>query len=84
MLALIPVPSAVYCSSMPAERPTTYLDGWTSPEILSNSPYALVGDTDRMVDTLLERRERWGLSYFTCWEDDIDLLAPVLGRLAET
>jgi hypothetical protein len=59
-------------------------DGWTSPEILSNSPYALVGDTDRMVDTLLERRERWGLSYFTCWEDDIDLLAPVLGRLAET
>jgi probable F420-dependent oxidoreductase len=59
-------------------------DGWTSPEILSNSPYALVGDTDQMVDTLLERRERWGLSYFTCWEEDIDLLAPVVARLAET
>jgi hypothetical protein len=22
---------------------------------------------------------RWGLSYFTCWEEDIDLLAPVVG-----
>jgi probable F420-dependent oxidoreductase len=55
---------------------------WTSPEILINSPYALIGDTDRMVDTLVERRERWGLTYFTCWEEDIDVLAPVVERLA--
>jgi probable F420-dependent oxidoreductase len=59
-------------------------EGWTSPEILASSPYALLGDTDQMVDTLLERRERWGLSYFTCWEEDIDLLAPVVARLAGT
>lgn len=57
---------------------------WTSPEILARSPYALVGDTDRMVDSLVERRERWGLTYFTCWEEDIDLLAPVVDRLAGT
>lgn len=55
---------------------------WTSPEILVNSPYALVGDTDQMVDTLIERRERWGLTYFTCWEEDIDVMAPVVDRLA--
>jgi len=58
--------------------------GWTAPEVLSDSPYALIGDTDQMVDSLLERRERWGLSYFTCWEEDIDLLAPVLNRIAGT
>ncbi len=59
-------------------------EGWTSPQILAGSPYALIGDTDRMVDTLLERRERWGLTYFTCWEADIDLLAPVVRALAGT
>jgi len=59
-------------------------DGWTSPQILAGSPYALIGDTDRMVDTLLERRDRWGLTYFTCWEEDIDVLAPVVQRLSET
>jgi probable F420-dependent oxidoreductase len=65
--------------AMPDER-----EGWTSPEILADSPYALIGDTDQMVDTLLARRERWGLTYFTCWEEDTDLLAPVVDRLAGT
>ena len=59
-------------------------EGWTSPEVLVDSPYALIGDTDRMVETLQERRERWGLSYFTCWEEDIDVLAPVVHKLAGT
>lgn len=59
-------------------------EGWTSPEVLKHSPYALVGDTEQMVDALLERRERWGLTYFTCWEEDIELLAPVVNRLADT
>jgi probable F420-dependent oxidoreductase len=59
-------------------------EGWASPEILAGSPYALVGDTDQMVETLLERRERLGLTYITCWEEDIDVLAPVVSRLAGT
>jgi probable F420-dependent oxidoreductase len=59
-------------------------EAWASPEILHDSPYALVGDTDQMVETLLERRERMGLSYVTCWEEDIDVLAPVVSRLAGT
>jgi probable F420-dependent oxidoreductase len=67
-----------------AEGMPATADGWTSPEILCRSPYALVGDTDEMIDTLVERRERWGLTYFTCWEKDIDLLAPVVKRLAGT
>lgn len=58
--------------------------GWTAPEILMDSPYALIGETDQMVDSLIERRERWGLSYFICWPEDIELLAPVGAELAGT
>jgi probable F420-dependent oxidoreductase len=64
-----------------AERPDS---DWTSPEIMAEGPYSLLGDTEQMVDTLLERRERWGLSYVTCWEEDMDALAPVVARLAGT
>jgi hypothetical protein len=49
--------------------------------VIATGPYALVGDTAQMVDTLLERRERWGLSYLTCFEDDLDLFAPLVTRL---
>jgi hypothetical protein len=47
------------------------------------SPYGLFGDADQMVDTLHERRARWGLTYWSCWEEDLDLLAPVIARLAQ-
>lgn len=56
--------------------------GWTSPTVVASGPYSLLGDTDQMVDTLLERRERWGLTYLSCFEEDIDLFAPVVARLA--
>ena len=47
-----------------------------------NSPHALVGTIDGIVDTLLERRERYGISY-VCWHDDaLESLAPVVARLA--
>ena len=64
------------------DMPTDPDASWTSPELLASGPYALVGDTEQMVDTLLERRERWGLTYLTCWEEDIDRLAPVVARLS--
>ena len=48
------------------------------------SPHALVGSVDGIVETLLERRERYGISYI-CWHDDaIETLAPVVARLAGT
>lgn len=64
------------------DMPTDPDDAWTSPAVLAESPYALMGDPAQMIDTLVERRERWGLSYFTCWEEDIDMLAPVIEALA--
>jgi probable F420-dependent oxidoreductase len=64
------------------DMPTDPDASWTSPELLASGPYALVGDPEQMVDTLLERRERWGLTYVTCWEEDVDRLVPVVARLS--
>ena len=53
-----------------------------SEEELPLSPHYLVGDTDEMVETLLARRERWGISYLTLNARDLDTLEPVIARLA--
>jgi probable F420-dependent oxidoreductase len=53
-----------------------------SEEELPLSPHYLVGDTNEMVDTLLARRERWGISYVTVPEKDLPILEPVIARLA--
>ena len=45
------------------------------------SPHYLVGDTDQMVDTLLARRERLGVSYVTFPASALEVLEPVMARL---
>jgi probable F420-dependent oxidoreductase len=52
-----------------------------SEEELPLSPHYLVGDTAEMVETLLARRERWGISYVTVPEKDLPILEPVMARL---
>jgi probable F420-dependent oxidoreductase len=53
-----------------------------SPEALLQSPHYLVGSVEQIVDDLLERRERWGISYWTVVDgNDLDALAPVIARL---
>ncbi len=46
------------------------------------SAHYLVGDTEQMVETLLARRERWGMSYVTLPASALEVLEPVIGRLA--
>jgi probable F420-dependent oxidoreductase len=53
-----------------------------SEEELPLSPHYLVGDTEEIVDTLLARRERWGISYVTLNTRDLEVLEPVMARLA--
>ena len=43
---------------------------------------ALVGTTDEMCETLLRRRERLGISYVAVGDELMDVLAPVVERLA--
>ncbi|MFL5778709.1 MAG: hypothetical protein ACJ761_07170 [Chloroflexota bacterium] len=47
-----------------------------------DSPYTLVGDTDEMVETLLRRREGWGLTYHVFFGYDRERMTPVVARLA--
>ncbi|HYJ68678.1 MAG TPA: TIGR03621 family F420-dependent LLM class oxidoreductase [Nocardioidaceae bacterium] len=57
-------------------------DGWADLDVLENSPYTLIGRPQDMVETLMARRDRWGLSYYVCFEEDAEILAPVVYELA--
>jgi probable F420-dependent oxidoreductase len=45
------------------------------------TPYALIGSADSIVEDLLRNRERWGLSYVIIGPDFIDDFAPVVAAL---
>jgi hypothetical protein len=55
----------------------------TAEEALG-SGVALLGTVDEICDTLVERRERWGVSYIVIGDDEVDAFAPVVARLAGT
>ena len=55
-----------------------------SPAAALASPHALAGTPDEIVDDLLARRERWGISYLGVSIDALDALAPVVATLAGT
>jgi probable F420-dependent oxidoreductase len=49
------------------------------------SPHYLIGTIDEIVDTLEERRSRWGITYWTLVPgNDLEAFAPVVGRLQGT
>jgi probable F420-dependent oxidoreductase len=49
------------------------------------SPYFLFGTVDQMVEDLRQRRERYGISYFTVFgEEHLDTFAPIVARLSGT
>jgi alkanesulfonate monooxygenase SsuD/methylene tetrahydromethanopterin reductase-like flavin-dependent oxidoreductase (luciferase family) len=45
-------------------------------------PHALIGDVDLICDTLVARREEYGISYITVGESNLDAFAPVVARLS--
>jgi len=53
-----------------------------TPEQGLEVPLALVGTVDQICDTLIERRERWQISYYTLSEGFIENFAPVVERMA--
>jgi probable F420-dependent oxidoreductase len=57
--------------------------GMTPAEVL-DSPHALIGSVDQIVETLQARRERYGISYVAFSGDGFERLAPVVARLAGT
>ena len=53
-------------------------------EDIVRSPHYLVGDSEAMIDTLIERRERWGINYLAIKPAHMPVLAPVIARLSGT
>jgi len=53
-----------------------------SPAEALDSPYALAGTIDEIVDQCRERRERFGISYIGLGLDALDAMAPVVAQLA--
>lgn len=51
---------------------------------LSNHPHALIGTVESIVDQLVERRDRYGISYITFGASAMEAVAPVVARLANT
>jgi probable F420-dependent oxidoreductase len=52
------------------------------PEQIIEHPNCLIGTLDEIVDRLVERRERYGISYVTVGDTNMDAFAPVVERLA--
>ncbi|MDP9073240.1 MAG: TIGR03621 family F420-dependent LLM class oxidoreductase [Actinomycetota bacterium] len=55
-----------------------------SPEELSDVPLALVGTVGQIVETIQQRREEYGFSYWVVHDQDIEAFAPVVAALAGT
>jgi probable F420-dependent oxidoreductase len=53
-------------------------------EMVAESPFALIGSTASIADTLRRRREELGFSYVIVGGEDIDTFAPVVAALAGT
>jgi hypothetical protein len=67
--------------------PTFMSNAQRSVEEILTSVRFLVGNVDQIVEDLLARRERYGISYITVFDlpgmpSNIDALGPVVARLA--
>ena len=52
------------------------------PTLVAESPFALIGTPEQLIDDLLRRRERWGISYVVVGGEDVESFAPVVAELA--
>jgi probable F420-dependent oxidoreductase len=55
-----------------------------SPEEALSSGAVLAGSVDEVCDSLVRRREEWGVSYLVFGDDQYEQFAPVVARLAGT
>jgi probable F420-dependent oxidoreductase len=53
-------------------------------DVVLETPYVLLGTIKEMCESLRQRRERYGISYLTVFERDMEVFAPVVARLAGT
>lgn len=51
---------------------------------IHQSPHVLIGSVDRIVETLLERRERYGISYVVFLGGDLEAVEPIVAHLGRS
>jgi probable F420-dependent oxidoreductase len=54
------------------------------PDMIAETPFALVGPPTKLIDDLSARRQRWGFSYVIVGQDEFEDFAPVVAALAGT
>jgi probable F420-dependent oxidoreductase len=54
------------------------------PEEVAEHPHALIGSVDAICDQLIERRDKYGISYVTFSARTVESVAPIVERLAGT
>ena len=52
-----------------------------SADMVEETPFALIGPPEKLIDDLIARRERWGFSYVIVGAEDVDSFAPVVAAL---
>ena len=52
-----------------------------TPEELAQAPLSLIGTVEQICDTLRQRRDSWGFSYWVVHEQEMRDFAPVVARL---
>ncbi len=55
-----------------------------TPEEVDGSPLTMIGTTDEITESLLQRRETFGFSYIVVHEAEMEAFAPVVAALAGT
>ena len=55
-----------------------------SPEEALDSPHVLIGNANEIIDTLQQRRERYGFTYIAFSGESYEAMAPVVKQLAGT
>jgi len=58
--------------------------GWdgVAAEVVFEMPSIFIGSVDQIVDEMLGRRERFGISYYVLPDSSLETAAPIVARLA--
>jgi hypothetical protein len=56
---------------------------WLTVDELRQVPYVLVGTEDEIVAAIAEHRRRWGITRYAVRRSALDLLGPLIPRLAD-
>ncbi|HLZ64119.1 MAG TPA: TIGR03621 family F420-dependent LLM class oxidoreductase [Ktedonosporobacter sp.] len=56
----------------------------TTEEQVAENSHCLIGTVNQICETLQERREKYGISYITIFEQNLETFAPVVARLTGT